>query len=52
MAAWNRKDGDFRKNLLADERVRAHLSEEEITSSFDPSAYLKNIDFVFERVGI
>lgn len=52
MAAWNRKDGDFRKNLLADERVRAHLSEEEITSSFNPENYLKNIDHVFERVGI
>lgn len=52
MAAWNRKDGDFRKNLLADERVRAHLSEEEITSSFNPTNYLKNIDYVFERVGL
>jgi adenylosuccinate lyase len=52
MAAWNRKDGDFRKNLLADERVRAHLSEEEITSSFNPANYLKNIDYVFERVGL
>lgn len=52
MAAWNRKDGDFRKNLLADERVRIHLSEEEITSSFNPANYLKNIDYVFERVGL
>lgn len=52
MAAWNSKNGNFRNNLLADERVTKHLSEEEITSSFNPDNYLKNIDHVFARVGI
>ncbi|MBS2005899.1 MAG: adenylosuccinate lyase [Cyanobacteria bacterium SZAS TMP-1] len=52
MAAWNTRDGDFRANLLADKRVRDHLSESEVVSCFDPSAYLKNIDHVFKRVGV
>jgi adenylosuccinate lyase len=52
MAAWNRTGGDFRANLIADSRVREHLSEEEIKSCFDPVNYLKNIDLVFQRVGV
>jgi adenylosuccinate lyase len=52
MAAWNKKGGDFRGNLLGDERVRKHLSEAEVVSCFDPAAYLKNIEHVFKRVGV
>jgi len=52
MAAWNKAGGDFRGNLLADERVRKILSETEVVSCFDPTAYLKNIDHVFTRVGV
>lgn len=52
MKAWNTKGGSFRENLLADERVKKHLSAQEVTSCFSPDAYLKNIDAVFERVGV
>jgi adenylosuccinate lyase len=52
MAAWNKAGGDFRGNLLSDKRVREHLSEAEVMSCFDPAAYLKNIDYVFKRVGV
>jgi adenylosuccinate lyase len=52
MAAWNKAGGDFRGNLLGDERVRKLLSEEEVVSCFDTSAYLKNIGHVFKRVGV
>lgn len=52
MKAWNTKGGSFRENLLADERVTKHLSAQEVTSCFSPDAYLKNIDAVFERVGV
>jgi adenylosuccinate lyase len=52
MAAWNKTGGDFRANLLADERVSKHLSEAEVVACFDPAAYLKNIDHVFKRVGV
>jgi len=52
MAAWNKAGGDFRGNLLADPRVGKHLSEAEVVSCFDPAGYLKNIDYVFKRVGV
>lgn len=52
MKAWNTKGGSFRDNLLGDERVTRLLSETEVTSCFSPDAYLKNIDAVFERVGV
>ncbi len=52
MAAWNKVGGDFRGNLLGDDRVRKHLSEAEVVACFDPTAYLRNIEHVFKRVGV
>lgn len=52
MKAWNVKGGDFKGNLMADKKVREHLSETEISGCFDPEAYLKNIDQIFDRVGV
>jgi len=52
MKAWNVKGGDFRGNLIADKNVREHLSESENSGCFDPEAYLKNIDQIFDRVGV
>ncbi|MBK9205017.1 MAG: adenylosuccinate lyase [Candidatus Obscuribacter sp.] len=52
MKAWNVKGGDFKGNLMADKNVREHLSEREISACFDPEAYLKNIDQIFDRVGV
>jgi adenylosuccinate lyase len=52
MKAWNKAGGNFRDNLKNDERVVKHLSTSEIESCFDPAAYLKNIDYVFERAAI
>ncbi len=48
--AWNKKDGDFKSNLLADKDVLKHLSEKEINECFNPTSLLKNVDVVFERV--
>lgn len=52
MKAWNRKDGDFKANLLGDKEVMASLSAAEVEESFDPQKYLKNLDHVFQRLGI
>ena len=49
-AAWNKKDGDFKKNLLADKEVLKYLSEKEIEECFNPQNHLKHVDTVFERV--
>lgn len=52
MSAWNQPTGNFKANLLQDEKVTSVLSNKEIEECFDPASYLKNIDHVFARVGI
>jgi adenylosuccinate lyase len=52
MKAWNKRDGDFKANLLADQEVTAKLSNCEIEECFNPQNYLKNLDHVFQRLGI
>ncbi|HEY9677214.1 MAG TPA: adenylosuccinate lyase [Drouetiella sp.] len=52
MAAWNQPTGNFKNNLLQDTQVTAVLAPKEIEECFAPESYLKNIDHVFERVGI
>jgi adenylosuccinate lyase len=52
MKAWNTKDGSFKQNVLQDDKVLAVLGEAEIDQCFDPKYHLKNIDFVFDRLGI
>jgi adenylosuccinate lyase len=52
MKAWNKADGNFRNNLLEDKSVREKLSEAEITEIFNSETYLKNVDRIFERLGV
>ena len=40
---------DFKELLLKDERVREHLSPEEIEEAFDYTYYLKYVDEIFSR---
>jgi adenylosuccinate lyase len=51
-AAWNKPEGNFKANLLADERVTQHLTQQEIAECFDPQRHLKNLDDVFSRLNI
>ncbi|WP_319771863.1 adenylosuccinate lyase [Breoghania sp.] len=41
---------DFLEQLLADEDVRSHLSEEEIRERFDLGYHTKHVDTIFKRV--
>ena len=41
--------GDFKQNLLNDEKVSSKLSQNELEECFNVEEYLKNIDKVFER---
>ncbi len=50
--AWNTQDGDFRKLIEADATVQEMLSPEEITACFDPNHHLKNLDEIYQRLGI
>jgi adenylosuccinate lyase len=50
--AWNTADGDFRQLISTDPRVTAVLSPAEINDCFDPLHHLKNLDQVYQRLGI
>jgi adenylosuccinate lyase len=50
--AWNKTNGDFRKLVSQDETVSKTLSTEEIDACFDPNHHLKNLDEIYQRLGI
>lgn len=50
--AWNTADGNFRQLISTDPRVTAVLSPAEINDCFDPLHHLKNLDQVYQRLGI
>jgi len=52
MKAWNTADGNFKENLLKDEAVTDVVGKDELLSCFDADTYLRNLDQVFERLGI
>lgn len=52
MKAWNKPEGNFKANLLSDKAVTEVLSPAEIEGLFSAENYLKNLDLVFERLGI
>ena len=49
MKVWDHRT-DFREELLADDEVRAALSEEEINEKFDLGYHTKHVDTIFQRV--
>jgi adenylosuccinate lyase len=49
MKVWE-QGKDFLEELLADEEVRAALSEEEIREKFDLGYHTKHVDTIFRRV--
>ena len=49
MKVW-RGEGDFLTFLKADPKVRAHLSDAEITENFDLGHHFKHVDTIFRRV--
>lgn len=51
-AAWNKTDGNFRDVLSKDDRVTKYLSPEELDACFDPQHHLKNLDQIYQRLGI
>lgn len=51
MEVWE-SGGDFREKVLDDERIGVHLNKTEIESCFDLEKDLKNVDFIFKRIGL
>ncbi len=52
MTAWNTTDGDFRKLINQDSTLTKMLSQSEIDACFDPQHHLKNLDTIYQRLGI
>jgi adenylosuccinate lyase len=50
--AWNQPGGDFRALLSQDPQVTACLSPSELEACFDPKHHLKNLEQVYQRLGI
>jgi adenylosuccinate lyase len=50
--AWNSEKGNFRQNIAQDTHVQEHLSPAEIDACFDPQHHLKNLDQIYQRLGI
>ena len=51
MEAWE-KQVQFRKLLEEDEVITSYLSKEELDDCFDYNYHLKNVDVIFERLGL
>ncbi|GGC83141.1 adenylosuccinate lyase [Enterococcus wangshanyuanii] len=49
--AWDHQTA-FRPLLEADEKITSVLSKEELDDAFDYNYHLKNVDVIFERVGL
>ncbi len=50
--AWNQPNGDFRQLISSDPEVTQSLSTEELEACFNPQHHLKNLDQVYQRLGI
>jgi len=51
MAAWE-KGADFAASLWADPEVKSRLSRQELAACFDLKHHLRQVDRIFERMGI
>ena len=51
MEAWEKKV-PFRELVEADEKITSLLSKEEIDDCFDYNYHLKNVDMIFDRLGL
>ncbi len=52
MAAWNRADGDFRAQISQHPTVQSLIPAEELAQCFDAQRHLKNLDAIYQRLGI
>lgn len=51
MEAWE-KEIHFRELIESDEKITSTLSNEQLDACFDPTFHLKNVDQVFDRIGL
>ncbi len=51
MRAWD-EERPFQQIAQESDALSEHLSDEEINAVFDPSYHIRNVDLIFERVGL
>jgi adenylosuccinate lyase len=51
LKAWN-SEKTFKELLLADSELMEHMNKEEVEQIFDYSYHLKNIDVIYQRLGL
>ncbi len=51
LKSWD-EDRDFLETLMEDGEVLSYISEEELRALFDPKFFIKEIDKIFERIGL
>ncbi|MFT8363774.1 MAG: adenylosuccinate lyase [Sporolactobacillus sp.] len=51
MKSWE-TETQFKELVEADARITSRLSQDEIDACFDETYHLKNVDFIFERIGL
>lgn len=51
MSTWS-SGGDFKSGVRNDTQIQGHLTAEEIDGCFDLNQNLRNVDFIFKRVGL
>lgn len=52
LIAWGKENGNFKNNLLNDTKVKKLLSDQEIEELFVIDDYLKNIDYIYKKLGL
>jgi len=50
--AWNTKNGNFRKNIENDSKIKERITITEIDECFNPKIHLANLNVIWERLGI
>ena len=51
LKSWD-EDRDFLETLMEDGEVLSYISEEELRALFDPKFFIKEINKIFERIGL
>jgi adenylosuccinate lyase len=54
MDVWSQKDGtrSFKEELKADPLIAKYLQNGELEEMFDLTKHLRQVDYIFERVGL
>ncbi|WP_320673963.1 adenylosuccinate lyase [Prochlorococcus sp. MIT 1341] len=51
-SAWNKEEGNFRKNLESDNEVLSVLKADHLANCFNTDSYESNLDVIWERLGL